>query len=174
MNANTSKIMAMINGKNRNDVSLDSIPKEICIQIDNAIESIFLGKSMLIWVNGGKLIDAWQCALDNLREEMFAIPNKSVRVEYLRRAVFNHRKNWKIKMNQSDERNSFANFDSGDEKQEIIEHAHALLASGTNILKHIIESDDETGRTIPKTTTNTHENTPVKSNEREMGRMRTR
>jgi hypothetical protein len=140
MESNLSKVMAMVNGQDRNDFDCKTVSIENRTKIDDAIESVFIGKSMLVWVNGGKLINAWNTALDNLRDELFSIPNTSNVVAYLRQAVFNHRTNWKHKMMQSNERNSIALFKNNTEKEELVEHANALINTGFNTIKYIIEN----------------------------------
>lgn len=140
MDSNLSKIMAMVNGQDRNDFDCKTVSLENRTKIDDAIESVFIGKSMMIWSNGGKLVDAWNAALDDLRDELFSIPNTSTVVAYLRQAVFNHRTNWKHKMTQSNERNSVALFKNDTEKDELIEHANALINTGFNTIKYIIEN----------------------------------
>ena len=108
MDSDVSKILAMVNGRDRNDTDSVNITDQDQEKIDDAIESIFLGKSILLWVQGGKLVDAWTHALDDVRQELFAIPNKCPAVQYLRIAVFNHHNAWSRKMMASNERNSVA------------------------------------------------------------------
>jgi len=151
MDANVSKIMAMVNGQNRDDFDCGTVSSENRAKIDDAIESVFIGKSMLIWANGGRLVDAWNNALDDLRDELFAVPNTSPVVEYLRRSVFNHRTRWQKKMLQSNERNSVALFNNSGEKDELIDHANALINTGLNTIQYIIANSVCDGARIQKT-----------------------
>ena len=140
MNSDASKIIAMVCGQNRNDFDVDSISPTDRNQIDNALDSVFVGKSTLIWLRGGKLVDAWNTALTDLRDEMFAIPNTNPAVTYLRMAVFNHRTKWNLKMMQSNERNSVAFMGTDFEKQEIIDNANAMIKAGYKTIKQIINA----------------------------------
>ncbi len=173
MNTDTSKLFAMISGQNRNDFDEKSISTEIRNKIDDAIESIFIGKSTLIWIKGGKLLDAWNTALDNLREEMFAIPNSGPVVTYLRMAVFNHRAKWNIKITQSNERNTVANINDESEKQEIINNAKTMIETGTATIKQILQSSVGTQQRI-QSNAKKIERAMVYQNEREHGRERAR
>lgn len=173
MNSDLSKIMAMVNGQSRNDFDSESVSTENRTKIDDAIESVFIGKSMQIWANGGKLIDAWNVALDDLRDEMFSIPNTGPVVAYLRQSVFKHRTNWNVKMTKSDERNSVACFKNDNEKVELIEHANALITTGMNIIKYIIaNATDGVVRTQHNVNARTMEH--ARSHTRELERTRKR
>lgn len=151
MNSDASKIIAMVCGQNRNDFDVNSIPLTDRTQIDNALDSVFIGKSTLIWLRGGKLVDAWNAALNDLRDEMFAIPNTNPAVTYLRVAVFDHRAKWNLKMLQSDERNSVAFMGADSEKQEIIDNANAMIKVGYKTIKKIINAPTGTQHTPQNT-----------------------
>lgn len=140
MDFDTSKMLSMISGHNRNETDMTAVSDETKSQIDNAIENIFVGKSILVWVNGGKLMDAWNTALDQLREELFCIPKISLVVEYLRIAIFNHRSNWHTKMLHSDERNSVAHFTNDTQKQELIDNAQTMILVGNKTIQNLIQS----------------------------------
>jgi len=138
MNSSLSKIMSMVNGQDRNDFDSESVSAENRTKIDAALESVFIGKSMQMWANGGKLIDAWNRALDDLRDEMFAIPNTMPVVAYLRQAVFEHRTHWNVKMTKSNEKNSVAYFENADEKAQLLEYANAQITTGMNTIRCVI------------------------------------
>jgi hypothetical protein len=175
MDSNLSKIMAMVNGQDRNDFDLNTVSSENRAKIDDAIESVFVGKSTLIWANGGKLIDAWNAALDDLRDELFRIPNTSPTVAYLRQAVFYHRTHWQQKMLQSNERNSVAYFKNNDEKSELVDHAKALVSAGLNTIRDIIDDCSGNGARNQKFDNShdmTHTKTMVHARERSYERTR--
>lgn len=138
MSKDLSKIIAMASGENRKDFIENNISEEIRIKIDDALDKIFLGKSLLLWADGGKLVDAWNTALDNLRDEMFAIPATTDIIQYLRTAVFNHRAKWTTKMTTSDERNTVANL-GNDDRNDLVEHAKTMIEMGGNTIKQIIQ-----------------------------------
>lgn len=169
MNSAASKIMAMVSGHDRDEFDFNNISITERTKIDDAIESIFIGKSTLVWINGGRLHEAWDTALDYVRQELFSIPNTSVRVAYLRQSVFNHRAKWAIKMTQSNERNSFAYFDNESEKKEIIEQSNEMVKTGFNIIKQILQSPSATGGRTTKfvdAPKRENENTNTRSRER--------
>ena len=139
MDSNVSKLMAMASGKARNENDFACFSVADRASIDNALENIFLGKSLLIWQNGGKLVDAWNTALDSLRDEIFAIPNTSNAVLYLRHAVFAHRTQWATKMTSSSERSSIAYFKNDSERQALIENANNMINDGTNTIIAFIQ-----------------------------------
>ncbi|MBO4746322.1 MAG: hypothetical protein J5613_04625 [Alphaproteobacteria bacterium] len=172
MNSDVSKLMAMVCGQNRNDFDMNSIPLEIRNQIDNALESVFIGKSTLLWLNGGKLIDAWNIALNDLRDTMFAIPNTSPVVIYLRMAVFNHRAKWNAKMMHSDERNTVACINTDVEKQEVIDNANAMITVGMKTIQDIINTPVGTQHTQGQT--KRMEQSMTYQNEHSHGRERNR
>ena len=172
MNSDITKLMSMVSGQNRGDFDINSIPLEIRNQIDNALETIFIGKSTKVWMNGGKLVDAWNTALNDLRDSMFAIPNTSPIVMYLRLAVFNHRAKWNVKMLQSDERNSVACVSNEKEKNEIVDNANAMIATGTKAIQECLNSP--VGTQYTPQPTKSLENNMVYQNERARGRERER
>lgn len=174
MNSDVSKLMAMVCGQNRNDFDMNSIPLEIRNQIDNALESVFIGNSTLLWINGGKLIDAWNTALNDLRDSMFAIPNTAPIVIYLRMAVFNHRAKWNAKMAQSNEINSVACINTDAERQEIIDNANAMVAVGMKTIQDVINAPTGTQHTQYTQKNNeqnmAHQNVRAHDHERERTR----
>ena len=70
MDAKLEKMVAMAGGQNRDDLDINKISLEIRGQIDGALESVFMGKSILKWVRGGTLGAAWESSLDELRDEI--------------------------------------------------------------------------------------------------------
>ena len=139
MEQNVKKLIAMAAGQNRNYFDQNSIPSDIRDKVDGALDSIFRGKSMLIWIRGGKLGVAWESAMNELRNEIFAIKNTAPIVEYLRIAVFTLRNQWKAKTLQSNERNSVANV-SGNELADLQSYANSLIESGTKVINDLINT----------------------------------
>ena len=170
MSNDLSKIIAMASGENRKDFVENNISKETRVKIDDALDKIFLGKSLLLWADGGKLVDAWNTALDTLRNEMFAIPVTADIIQYLRIAVFNHRTKWMAKMTASDERNTVANL-TGDDYNDLIEHAKTMIEMGNNTIKQIIQTMPSSVQHIQ---TNQQQNTSQQSTGRGLSHEYTR
>lgn len=177
MDSDVSKILAMVNGHDRHDSAVATIAEQDQEKINDAIESIFMGKSILLWLQGGKLVDAWTRALDEVRSELFAIPNKCCAVAYLRTAVFNHHSQWQHKMTASNERNSIAQIKDKAEYDKLVDHANTLIAVGEQTISDMIRKYSDTGTahtTAPKTNisqmamANAHEYEQSKSRVRKM------
>ncbi len=145
MDSDVSKILAMVNGHDRHENETIAIAKQDQEKINDAIESIFMGKSILLWIQGGKLVDAWIRALDEMRSELFAIPNKCCAVTYLRNAVFNHHNQWQRKMTASNERNSVAQINNKSEYDKLVDHANTLISVGEQTISDMIRKYSETG-----------------------------
>lgn len=144
MDANLEKLVAMVGGANRNSFDVESISPDVRTQIDNALDSIFMGKSSLIWADGGTLGNAWDAAMIELRDQIFQISGDTPIVQYLRIAVFNLRNRWAAKILQSNERNSFANV-SGTEHDNLCEYAKSLIESGMTVINGLIQTQQTTG-----------------------------
>lgn len=144
MDIKLEKLISMASGQNRDDLDINKIPLDVRGQIDDALESVFMGKSIMKWVQGGTLGAAWKASLDELRDEMFAIPKTSIMVEYLRIAVFAHRARWEIKMLQSNERKSVAEL-SETEINNMTEYANTLRKSGMQTIQKILQNNSGTG-----------------------------
>ena len=140
MDKNLEQIIAMANGQNLNDFDTATVPANIRAQIDGALESVFMGKSILIWANGGTLANAWNSAMRDLIDQIFQISGPQDIIQYMRIAVFNLRDVWAVKMAQSNERNSFANV-SVQKFDDLCVYANSLIASGMNTINDILRGD---------------------------------
>jgi len=138
MTQDLSKIIAMASGQNRNHFDMDLVPVATREQIDTAFDNIFLGKSLLLWIKGGRLVDAWNTVLDAMRDDVFNIPITSTITEYLRIAIFQHRKKWHAKMLQSDERSCIATLDVMEQK-ELQDHANKMVIAGQKVLDELLK-----------------------------------
>ena len=144
MDKNIEKLISMAAGQNRNRFDENSVSSDVRNKIDNALDSIFQGKSLLIWARGGKLDTAWETAMNELMNQIFEIKNTGPIVEYLRIAVFALRSRWEIKKLQSNERNSVARA-SGQELAELCNYANSLIESGTGVINGFLNSVSTTG-----------------------------
>ena len=143
MDKTVEKFIAMAAGQNRNCFDDNSIPPEVRGKIDDALDSVFQGKSILIWVRGGKLSAAWESAMQELIDQIFQIKNTAPIVEYLRIAVFELRKKWKTKELQSNERNSVVS-GSDQELANLRDYANSLIESGIRIINSFLNSESIT------------------------------
>ena len=84
--------MAKISGENTEKFAERVVSDSDKNQINFAFEKIFNGLSLLEWMHDVVLWDAWKIALDELRDFVFAIPEKNYVVDYLRIAVFEYKK----------------------------------------------------------------------------------
>ncbi len=166
MESNVSKLLSMLQGSDRNMTDITNVSPDVRAKINDALESLFLGRSLLLWVDGGDLLAAWTRALDDMRDELFKIPNNSPVVEYLRIAVFEHRTRWNNKMLISNERKSIAQFNNETEKAELCNHANMLIRVGRQTIYDIINATPDTDAQRKVTyefsrpqNTRTHDNT---------------
>ena len=138
METNLKKLIAMAAGQDRGCFDENSISPDVRARVDGALDSIFRGKSILVWTRGGKLSAAWDTAMNELRDEIFAIKNTAPIVEYLRVAVFALRGRWQSKMLQSNERNSIVDGASDAELNDLKSYAVSLIESGTRVINDLI------------------------------------
>ena len=71
MDNHFEKTMAILNGESVVDLEIATLCEMDRIQITNALDLIFQGLSLRNWLTGGILRDAWQNALDQLRDGIF-------------------------------------------------------------------------------------------------------
>lgn len=92
MDFELEQIFAKVSGENVENPATRIVSESDKAQIDFAFEQIFSGQSVLEWMTGIQLIDAWKVALDKLRNFIFSIQEQSYVVDYLHHAVFAFRK----------------------------------------------------------------------------------
>ena len=96
--------LAMVAGSDMNrffNAQVDESDKQL---VRDALENIFQGLSVILWIHGGTLQNAWNTALDNMRDEFFNRSRRDVFTVFLQRAVFEHRNKWTEKMRTNDNR----------------------------------------------------------------------
>ena len=101
MDINFEKTMAMLNGESVTGLEIATLSELDRIQITNALDLIFQGLSLRNWLMGGVLRDAWQNALDQLREMVFSITNVNPITIFARQTAFEMRTTWQNKMTKS-------------------------------------------------------------------------
>jgi len=143
MDMDFEKAMAMLDGKTPDEFTksqLSDIDKQ---QIDNAIELIFSGLSLQTWLNGGILRDAWNHALDTVRDMVFAINVNNAATNYAREAVFFHRRKWHVKVMYAPHATKTISCPT-DKRAEWEKSARDKIQNGTDILRHKITEFETT------------------------------
>ena len=90
--------MAMIGDQDPTQHKLQTVSAADRARINNALDMVFAGLTLLHWIDGGKLIHAWRSALKKMRPIGFDIPGDAPIVVYLRHANFHHRRKWEQKI----------------------------------------------------------------------------
>ena len=159
--------MAMIGDKNPTEFKLNTVSDADRARIDNALESVFQGLSLLNWLDGVKLGDAWRAALDTMRPIGLDMPDDNPAVIYLRHANFRHIKNWECKI--------IASRNSGDyikcaqaQIPQWRDRGKSQVQAGMQIIQRTIAAFTPTVRTPQQTrTTNIHQREHTRERERE-------
>lgn len=92
MDFEIEKLLAKVSGENVENFAAHVISDTDKKQINFAFEQMFNGISLLEWMKGGLLVDAWNVALDKVRDFIFGLEESSYIIDYLRVAVFDFRK----------------------------------------------------------------------------------
>lgn len=98
MDMDLEKTLALINGETTETFLQNQLSQSDCAQIDNAIDTLFSGLSLLRWLHGATLTKSWAKALDELRDIVFAFSNQNSATNYARNYVFVHRRKWHVKI----------------------------------------------------------------------------
>ena len=112
--------------------------------LHDALENIFQGSSVILWVHGGTLSDAWKKTLDSMRDEFFATSRRDVLTVFLQHAVFEHRNKWMEKIRTNDNCNQiFALLGaSKTDEDKMLKQAMLQKQQGYDVIKKIIEKYD--------------------------------
>ena len=167
MDFEIEKLLAKVSGENVEIFAAHVISDTDKKQINFAFEQMFNGISLLEWVSGGVLVDAWNIALDKVRDFIFNLEESSYITDYLRVAVFDFRKH-----NSKDFHNSVhaCEYFHSDVNVDILrKSAQDKIQNGIDIIMNIIAS--------PKTCDmkqQTNENVNCIQKEREYENERTR
>lgn len=98
MDMDFAKTMALLNGETTESFLQNQLSQSDCAQIDNAIDTLFSGLSLLRWLHGATLTKSWAEALDELRDIVFTYSNQNSATNYARNYVFVHRRKWHVKI----------------------------------------------------------------------------
>ena len=131
------KILAKISGENTERFATNVISANDKNQINFAFNQMFTGLSTLEWLNGGTLSDAWNIALDRMRDLIFSINEKNYVTDYLQIAVFEHRKITKRMITDSVHAQEFLSCDEI-KRKELSNDAKQKIEESIQIIKSIL------------------------------------
>lgn len=140
--------LAMVSGQDMNkfyDLQIDETDKQA---LRNALEDIFQGSSVALWIAGNTLGDAWKIALDNMRDEMFATSRRDNLTVFLQRAVFEHRNIWMEKIRTNDNRGQKLQLNATD-TTKMMNQANFQKQHGYDVIKQIFEKYDSGFKPAP-------------------------
>lgn len=143
MDIELEKILAKVAGENTENFSERVISDSVKSQINFAFEQMFAGLSLLEWFNGITLGDAWSRALDKMRDFVFEIQEKNYITDYLRMAVFEHRKQMQKMMSASIHINEYMQYTS-EQQIELTKSANQKVQNAIDIIKNILSTSDDT------------------------------
>ncbi len=139
MDIDFEKTMAMLSGESSENIELMQLTDMDRIQITNALDTIFQGLSLRNWLAGGVLRDAWQNALNQLRDYVFAIPVNNAATMFARQVVFDMRTTWDEKMRTAPRTNMPIQCPA-DKKSEWERNADTKIQNGTDLLMQKINN----------------------------------
>ena len=149
---NIDAALAMASGEDMTVFYNSQISEDDKLLVRGALENIFQGSSVILWVHGGTLRDAWNTALDNMRDEFFATSRRDILTVFLQRAVFEHRDKWNEKMRINE--NRAQTFDmlqlNKTDTDNMIKQAQFRKQQGYDTIKQIIDKYDSGFRSVPK------------------------
>lgn len=159
MDMDFEKTMAMLNGESVDGMEIAALCELDRIQITNALDLIFQGLSLRNWLAGGILRDAWQNALDQLREMIFSISNINAVTIFARQVTFDMRTTWTEKMRTAPHTNML--IQCPDERRaEWASSADVKIQNGTDLLMKKINGFNSGTPNAPKMAT-LSQNTPT-------------
>ena len=139
MDINFEKTLAMLNGESVDGMEIATLCELDRIQITNALELIFQGLSLRNWLAGGVLRDAWQNALDQLREMIFSISNVNAVTIFARQVTFDMRTTWTEKMRTAPRTNMLIQCPD-DQRADWLNNAEIKIKNGTDLLMQKINN----------------------------------
>ena len=133
MDMDFEKTLAILNGESVDNLELNQITEIDRIQVTNALELIFQGLSLRNWLAGGILRDAWQNALDQLREWVFSIQTINPITVFARSVTFEMRTTWTEKMRTAPRTNMLIQC-TDEQRIEWSNNADVKIQNGTELL----------------------------------------
>ena len=155
MDKDFEKTMALLNGESVKHFDTNQLSDTDKTQITNALDLIFQGLSLRNWLMGGVLRDAWQNALDQLREMVFAIDNVNAATIFARTVAFDMRTIWREKMRTAPRTN--IPIQCPDDKRDAwLTDAEIKIQNGTELLMQKINNFTSGSPNAPRGTTTVH------------------
>lgn len=137
MDFEIDKILAKVSGKNVENFSNCIISDTVKAQIDFAFNQMFSGLSVLQWIDGGTLSEAWTVALDKMRDFVFSLSDKNYVTDYLYHAVFDFKKNIVKTVFPSVHANEYCNCPVQQQK-ELKTDANQKVKQGMDIIMSLV------------------------------------
>ena len=137
MDLDTEKLLAKVSGKNVENFSTCLISDATKAQFDFAFNQMFQGLSLLQWLNGGNLRDAWESALDRIRDYIFSLEDRNYVTDYLYHAVFVFRKNIVKTVFTSVHANEYCNCPIS-KQPELKADAEQKIKPGVEMIKNLL------------------------------------
>ena len=147
------KTMAILSGQSVENFLDRQLTERDKTQIRNAIELLFSGLSLRNWLDGGVLRDAWESALDTLRDMIFEIPHNNAATTFMRAATFEHRAKWRSQIVASRNANDAIKCPP-EQYEQWQSNAEIKIKEGAEILRRKV-LDFESG--TPRTTSVQHQ-----------------
>lgn len=151
MDMDFEKTLAILNGESVEDIEVAQLTELDRLQVSNAVDLIFQGLSLQNWLGGGVLRDAWQNALDQLRDMVFSIEVINPVTLYARNVTFEMRTMWTEKMRTAPHTNMAIQCNDA-QRADWADSAKFKIQTGTNLLmKKINDFNAGTSNTVKNT-----------------------
>jgi hypothetical protein len=138
MDTNLQKMMSVISGKSRDEFELGHVSDTDKKQLLYALETLFSGLTLLNWLDGGRLLDAWKKSLNQMRAMIFEIKETNPVVMFLRLSVFDSNASWIKTMTQSDSSNELIQCPENG-RDEWKKHADTQITEAVSIIRQKID-----------------------------------
>ena len=138
MDFETEKLLAKVAGENVENFAAHVMSDADKKQIDFAFEQMFSGISLIQWMQGGLLSDAWNCALDKMRDFIFGIEESNYVVDYLRVSVFDFKKRKSKDFHNSVHAGEYFRHET--ERGILEKSAHEKIQNGIDIIMGLISA----------------------------------
>ena len=169
MDFEIEKLLAKVSGENVENFAAHVMSDTDKKQVNFAFEQMFNGISLIEWMNGGLLVDAWNVALDRIRDFIFDLDESNYIIDYLRVAVFDFRKHKSRDFHNSVHACEYFHTDA--DSDILKKSANEKIQNGIDIIMNIIATPKTS---VEKQQTNQNVNCIQKEYEREHERERTR
>lgn len=143
MDFELEKLLAKASGENIENMAARAISETDKTKIVFAFSEMFSGFSVLEWLNGCVLREAWMVSLDKMRDYIFSIPENGYVVDYLRKAVFEYRTKTLKMLTSSEHSNEYIRC-SQNERIKLEDSAKEKIKNAANIIYEFIAAPSGT------------------------------